>query len=25
MWADATVVRYSPLTDIEWNAGFPCV
>jgi hypothetical protein len=25
MWADATVVRYSALTDIEGNAGFLCV
>ena len=24
MWADATAVRYSPLTDIEGNASFLC-
>ena len=23
MWADATAVHYSPLTDIERHAGFP--
>jgi hypothetical protein len=22
MWADATAVHYSPLTDIEWNTVF---
>ena len=25
MWADATAVSYSPLTDIEANTGFICV